>query len=70
MFKLMVSWNCGMTYELDMTANIIDELQLRISYCNKMYLRYYVESDDRQWVENVLCPIHAEMVNTMIELNA
>jgi hypothetical protein len=70
MIKLMVSYDCGISYGMDSQAETIAELQPRMDELNRDMWRWYLEGDDGEQVLDAPCAIHAGILNSFAEIEA
>lgn len=67
MYKLMVSYDCGIHYECAGESENLDDFQAKTDEFDKQYLRWVIE-DDGELQE--VSAIHKNIVNTMIALGS
>ena len=68
MYKLFVSYSCGIDYHEEIKSENIEDLRPRMEKCDKEMLRYYVEKDGEQDFEE-MCNIHRSIIGIMSKLN-
>jgi hypothetical protein len=69
-YKLMVSHNCGSTYQKDMEAETLDDSKLkeRMLYLDAYMLRWYIEDENGEQVFDVPCAIHSNILDFLHNL--
>lgn len=65
MFTLMVSYNCGISYEQDRVASYPDELLDRCRELDAQILRWYITNPDGEVCHDLPCFIHARTLGFM-----
>lgn len=68
-FRLLVSYDAGLTYALDRTAGSPMELLDRMRELDETMLRWYVEDQDGNHCHDLPCAIHASILELMKALN-
>lgn len=68
MYQLFVSWNCGMSYEKECEANIIEELRPKLEELDKNMLRWYIE-EDGEYYSGESCAIYKGIFQFIKKLN-
>jgi len=68
MYELMVSYDCGITYNFDSGAEVVAELQPRMDELDNEMLRWYIERDGEMDMD-AICSIHAHIFSFMDAIN-
>ena len=66
-YKLMVSYDCGMNYHKEMVSENIDDFKERCDECDKDWLRWCIESESGELLD--VGAIHKKILHHMRVLN-
>ncbi len=69
MYKLMVSYNCGISYQSEVEAKNLEELKSQLQKLDDNWLRWYIEKDGEMDFE-VQSKIHKEVIGFLTRLNS
>lgn len=64
MYKLMVSWDCGMSYQCEKKSDNINDFKERTVKLNRQMLRWTIE-DEQGNLTGDICKIHGEIIATL-----
>lgn len=69
MFTLFVSYDCGISYHPEKSANSIEELRQRMDELDNRMLRWYIDENGKSNFDNdCVCGIHKGIINFMESL--
>lgn len=68
-YKLMASYNCGISYAPKQWADNTEELKDGMDELNKAGMRWYIEKENGEAVAEFQCDIHKGIIDTMRRLN-
>jgi hypothetical protein len=69
MFKLMVSFDAGLSYQQFMESEDSKELEERTKKEDINWTRWYIEQNGKP-INEIICPIHKNIFETLIKLNS
>jgi hypothetical protein len=64
MYKLMVSWDCGISYECEKKSDNINDFKERTIELDNQMLRWSIE-DNKNNLVGIPCKIHQEIIQTL-----
>ncbi len=68
-FKLMVSFDAGLSYSLFAESNDCKELEKRTKRKDINWTRWYIEKNGRP-VDKIMCPIYKNILETLKKLDS
>jgi len=68
MFTLFVSYNCGISYDVEAESKELDVLKPKMAKFDKNMLRWYLEKDGK-FYQAEICPIHKGIFQFMAVAN-
>jgi len=68
-YKLMASYNCGISYAPEAWGDTIEELSDAYQELEEQGMRWYIEEEDGEICKDVMCGIHKGILDFIDKLN-